>query len=950
MRSMPQRRGAKSKAGRAVQRLSPVAAAVSSFMISTGAAQAQQTPAPAAEAGTEASQTIVVTGIRRAIESSIAAKRNADQILEAVSAEDIGKLPDNSIGDSIARLPGLTSRRIDGRQSAISIRGLGPDYAGGLLNGRQVVSSGEGRSAEYDQFPSELVNQVLVYKTPDGALIGQGLSGTVDIRPVLPLSLRGRQVVLNARGERNSNGGLSPQGNGATGNRLSASYIDQFADNTVGLAIGFAHLDTPGQSKKYESWRYGDYVGQWGAGATGVPSLGVGNNRAQFAQGFEASVTSSKQVRDGLMAVIEFRPNSSFHSVVDLYYSKFDQDRVSNFWAGDIGLWSGGAQFSNVGTTVVDGNTIISSGTVAGVRNLVYQKNFNRTDKISSLGWRNELKLPDKWSAIADLGYSRADRDEYYVQSVARGQAGGTLTFSGLDATGAQNWTTNENLADPANVQLTNSPDWAELRTPTYQDEIKSLRLSGKRDLDLGFLSRIETGLAYNQRDKTVASDSFSLRLASPNVLIPGAALGSPVNIAVGGANATTVTWDIPSIMGLYTVAPKDPWSAKDNKYGVHEKVTTAYAKVDLDSELSGIPVRGNVGMQIVRSEQHSDGYAWNDPGGTPGAPGASVIPVSGGASYNDYLPSVNLIFNLQADLVARLGLAKTMARPRMDDMRAGADQPKLVAISPGSTIGTWQAGNGGKPDLQPWRAKSLDLSLEKYFGKASYLAGAAFYKKLDTFIYKQKTVRDFSGFPNYSPTLTPGCSPSAPDCDPNLGTITTEANGEGGKVWGIELAASLDAGLLTPALQGFGVIVSESITRKKMPLDAQGNPIELSGFSGTVNNLTLYYEAHGFSARASQRYRSAYTDTSRGVLLNTETNTHYAAERQIDLQVGYSFNSGMYKGLSILFQVNNLTDEPVVQTRGPEVVGSLGNIKGQLPWKTETYGRSVLLGVGYKF
>lgn len=927
---------------RAEMRINPVAAACSTLLFAMGAAFAQQDPANL--------NTVTVTGIRAGIESSIAAKRNSDSIVEVVSSEDLGKLPDASIADSIARLPGLAAQRVDGRASAISIRGLGPDYAGAVLNGREVVSSGEGRAAEYDQFPSELINQVIVYKTPDSALVGQGLSGTIDIRPVMPLNSRGRQVSVSVRGEQNSLGQVSPQGDKNFGNRISASYVNQFADNTVGLAFGFAHLDSPGQSKKYEAWKYGDYAGQWGAGATGVPSLGVGNNRAQFAQGFEASVTSSKQVRDGLMAVLEFKPNKDLHSTVDLYYSKFDQDRVSNFWAGDIGLWSGGAQFSNVGTTAVNGNAIIDSGTVSGGRNLVYEKNFHRSDEITSLGWKNELKLANKWTAFADVGFSRANRDEKYIQSVAKGQAGGPLTFSGLGSSGNQAWTTTENLASSSNVQLTNDPDWAELRTPTYRDEIKSVRLSAKRDIDGGMFSAVETGLNYAQRDKNVASDAFKLTLASNNVAIPASALRGPASINAGGVNASTVSWDVPSVMGLYTVAPKDPWSANTNKYAVHEKVTTAFAKLNVDTEFGTVPVRGNVGIQGVHTRQSADGMQWND-GGTPGAPGSgALVPISGGTDYNDYLPSLNLVFNLKSDLIARFGLAKSMARPRMDDLRAGADQPKLVANSPGDTLGHWTAGSGGKPDLQPWRAKSLDLALEKYFGKSSYLAGAAFYKKMDSFIYSQETVRDFSMFTNYSPTLTAGCSPANPGCNPNLGTITTQANGEGGSVYGLELSASLEGALLTPALKGFGVIVSESITRNSLPKDKNGNPINLDGFSGIVNNMTFYYEANGFSTRVSQRYRSPFTATTRSVLLNTESSTHIDAERQVDLQVGYAFDSGYYKGLSLLLQVTNLTDEPAVQTRGPEVVGSAGDAKGLLPWKTESFGRSVMLGATYKF
>ena len=205
-------------------------------------------------------------------------KRQSTSVVEVVSAEDIGKLPDTSIADSIARLPGLAAQRIDGRPSQISIRGLGPDYSTALLNGRQVVSSSDGRDAEYDQFPSELVNQVVVYKTVDAGVVGQGLAGTIDIRPLMPLSLEHSVMNFGARGEHNTNGGLSSTGKGPNGSRFSASYVGQFADHTIGLAVGFAHLDSPGQHKQYSAWDYGDYDGQWGAGATGVPAVGAPGN------------------------------------------------------------------------------------------------------------------------------------------------------------------------------------------------------------------------------------------------------------------------------------------------------------------------------------------------------------------------------------------------------------------------------------------------------------------------------------------------------------------------------------------------------------------------------------------------------------------------------------------------------------------------------------------------
>jgi iron complex outermembrane receptor protein len=910
----------------------PIAAAT--LILLSGAAFAQEATDP---------QVVVVTGIRKGIESAIATKKNSDLIVEAVSAEDLGKLPDSSIADSIARLPGLAAQRIDGRPSAISIRGLGPDYAGSVINGREVVSSGDGRAAEYDQFPSELVNQVLVYKTPDATLVGQGLSGTIDIRPAMPLDFKGRQMAINVRGEKNSYGKLNANGNGGMGNRISASYINQFLDNTVGFSIGFAHLDSPGQAKNYEAWKYGDYVGEWTAPATGLPPGSVAS------QGFTASNVSSKQKRDGLMSVLEYRPSKTFRTEVDLYYSKFTQDRVTNQWTGDLGLWADPASaYSNVKTSTANGNTVVASGTVANGTNIIDDKNFNRSDDIRSGGWKSELKLDPKWTATLDLGLSKAKRHESLIESIATGTPGAaTFTFSGLDDKANPGWSTNQDLTNPANLRLSNSPSWAQLVTPSYTDEIKSLRLNFDRELDMPIFSKVHFGANQTRRDKVVNNKEYKLTLPTDSMAIPTDALRGTTHISMGNINKDILAWDVPSIVKLYTATAKNPWNAKDQSYSIHEKITTLYTKFDIDSNLGSVPVRGNVGVQAVRTQQISNGFAWNDGGGSPGAPDAgSVIPVTGGATYTDYLPSMNLNFELIPDLFARVGVAKSMARPRMDDMRAGADQPKLTELTIGSNLGQWSAGSGGKPDLKPWRANSFDFSLEKYFGKSGYIAAAAFYKKMQSFIYTQTTVRDFSGFPNYS-NLTPGCPVSNKTCDPNLGTISAMANGEGGKVFGVELSASLDGSLLTPALAGYGVVASVSGTRNSLPNDNNGNPINLDGFSGVVNSLTAYYEKNGFSTRVSRRYRSAFTASTHGLLLATEYSSHIDAETQYDFQMGYSFETGQYKGLSILLQVNNLTDEPSVQTAGPEVGG---NGKGQLPWKYNTYGRQILLGANYKF
>jgi iron complex outermembrane recepter protein len=153
-------------------------------------------------------QEVTVTGIRAGVDAAIKIKRNSDDIVEAVSAEDIGKLPDTSIAESLARLPGLTTQRSDGRDSDISIRGFGPDFNGTLLNGREQVSTGDNRAIQFDQYPAELMSGVVVYKTPDAALVGQGLAGTIDMRTTRPLEYGRRTLVFDVRGIENSNGNL----------------------------------------------------------------------------------------------------------------------------------------------------------------------------------------------------------------------------------------------------------------------------------------------------------------------------------------------------------------------------------------------------------------------------------------------------------------------------------------------------------------------------------------------------------------------------------------------------------------------------------------------------------------------------------------------------------------------------------------------------------------------
>jgi TonB-dependent receptor len=253
--------------------------------------------------------------------------------------------------------------------------------------------------------------------------------------------------------------------------------------------------------------------------------------------------------------------------------------------------------------------------------------------------------------------------------------------------------------------------------------------------------------------------------------------------------------------------------------------------------------------------------------------------------------------------------------------------------------------GSGGTPLLDPWRANAFDLSYEKYLGSGAYLSAAAFYKDLKTYIYNQtQQDYDFSGLladlpPNY---FQPGVTPQP------TGKFTHPLNGKGGNLKGIELATSLTGDLIGDALSGFGLILSYAHTESSITIqDPPGNnfvtgnglgTIPLPGLSEDVWSATLYYEHSGFSARVGTRARSKYIGEVTN-FANDRALKYVKGDQITDAQIGYEFGPGRLQGLSLLLQVNNLTDEPyiayaVTETRQQDF---------------QEYGRQILLGVNYK-
>ena len=956
--------------------LRPVALACA-LAAAAGAAQAQQAP-------TTEPQTVVVTGIRRAIESSITTKRASDAIVEAISAEDIGKLPDSSIAESLARLPGLTGQRgPDGRVNVISIRGLSPEFAGALLNGREVVSSNDSRAVEYDQFPSELIGQAIVYKTPSANLMGQGLSGTVDLRSRRPLDTRGREVAVNLRLDRNSNGNLAPGVANPTGKRFSIAYVDQFADNTIGVGLGFARLDVVTNMKLTELVEYGDYS-PFGLPVNGnVPSLkpyAAGQTgQAMLPMFWTATSSTKKNTRDGLMAVVEYKPNKDLRMQADLYFSKFDTHEVGGkFLQSLFASWGqffgAGVQntLSNIGTTQIGNNTYATSGTADHMPVTTGNFDTTRRDLISAFGFNTEYKFADKWTAEADLSYSRDKRDEKYSEAYAAPYnfANGSWNYGAfkwnVPVDGSPqtftpvvpNFLSNAPAIALGDVTgfdfVPGQPRWAgAIRTPHIDDEIKSAKLSLKRSLDSGMFSAVSFGVNHTERDKLVQKNESRLLMKQDangaNIRnIPSGALRTPFDMSWAGIGSL-VRFDVPALvdLGAVTLQPGRFTAKVDNDSSVHEQVSTVFAMLNIDTEVMGIPLRGNLGAQYVRSKQSAEGWEYRGNDDNPDI--KLLFARSGGASYSDFLPTLNLVADLRKDLIARFGLGVSTARPNIVDMRAGTSTPTLI-VDPGPDQGKWNTVYAGNPELKPWRAAGIDLSIEKYFGKRSYVSFAAFRKNLLSYITYGTSARDNSGVP-LPANAPPGIVVQ------KFGPSFQPLNGNGGKVEGIELAAALEFGLLHPALDGFGVVASGSKLSSSISDQAvdpnsgqviKGSKISLNGLSGRSNSITLYYEKYGISTRVSQRYRSPFTATTRDIYLNSTTRQQ-AADKVVDLQLGYNFEeAGLIKGLSVLLQVNNVTDTKPHNLKS--VTANAPDPSQLTPNYTYQFGRQTLLGVNYKF
>lgn len=852
-------------------------------------------------------------------------KKFKPTIVEAISAEDIGKLPDTSIAESLARLPGMTSQRVNGRSQVISIRGFPSEFTTGLLNGRELATTSNNRDIEYDQFPAELLSGATVYKTTEAALATQGISGTVNLQTVRPLSHGKRTVATNVFYEWTDKGALNA-GSDDAGIRFTGTYIDQLNEGKAGIAFGFSHTDKPGQGEQWQAWGYpGGSTDEYGD----ISILG----------GAKPFVRSSSLERDSFMFVFENKLAENVHSTFDAFYSSFGETQMLR--GIELPLWWSSAQFRD-GTEVVDDGFVVE-GVYDNVYGVVRNDIAERDADVYALGWNLEFDNLGDWIAEVDIAYSKVDRVDTVLETYSGTGSNQTGTpdsvrFNMTGGTGAV-FTPTIDYSDPTNLVLSSPQGWGGdvvaggqlgyLKEPQTEDELLQIKIGATRPLDNKTFSALQLGLRFTDRSKNEAEVGKFLAL-------PNGAVEAPLPSTVGITDL--------SFIGIGGMASYDPIAALNSgtyevinnpnadvvavDWNVDEQITQLYSQLDINTRVGDVPVTGAIGFQYIFSDQSSNGLAASGKGDA-----VQSLPVSNSHSYEDFVPSLNLNFLLPQDQYLRFSAARQIMRQRMSDMRAGYQfgyNTARAAIND-PIDGPW-SGNGGNTALEPWRANAIDLSYERYFKDGmGYWSAALFYKDLRTFAYTEKQIRDFTGFP------FEGVEPAT-----FLGGVDIPQNGSGGSVQGIELTLSLPGEKLSKSLRGFGAILNAAFTDNNIQPDPNDAATPMPGFSDKVASATFYYESEsGFSSRISGRYRSEYRANVASFGPRGEDFRTVQDETVIDAQMSYTFQSGGLEGASIILQGYNLNDEPLITFDGtdPRFVRDY-----------QSYGPSYSVGMSYKF
>ncbi|NWK96306.1 TonB-dependent receptor [Sphingobium lactosutens] len=896
-------------------------------------AHAQGIAAP--EADVASAPDIVVTGIRETLQTSISAKRKETAIVDALSSTEIGDLPALSVGEAIQTITGATTHREKGGASEISLRGLGSFLSNTTFNGRDASNGSGDRAVNFNQFPSELVNGIKIYKTQQADLVEGGVAGTIELGTIRPLEFRKRRIQLEMKGN------YSPYqdrivGSSAWGWRGTASYVDQFdagALGEIGIAVGVQRNKTNNPEETYA------------ASSTWVacnPTVTVANgnctevSREAAAAGTPFALVpnaatyrqiSERDKRDAIFGAIQWRPSPTLDINVDVQYSKRDyaEDRR------DLNLSELRYGLKNI---AYDDNGVLTH--VEGLTSLEAVGTLLERDEEYLGGGANIAWTPtDRLTIKADASYSRTTRTD--VERSVR------LRTDPLDIYGNRTTLNNQRVGYVYDVApgsyapaITLNPrfdvndhglfsDDARLRRDELQRRNKILagRLDATYEMD-GFFNSLAVGarwtkLTYSDYDDRVEitqddrAVDRAVNLACRTVFPQTDYLSN----APGNQMSSWATFD-PVCQFQQYLGTEDPGRNADVRSvanrDVMEKTLAAYVMANYESSLGDMPVRGNFGVRAVQTKVTSNGLRSDlqvvaNPDGSIRLVDSGVFDtVTIRSKSTKFLPSLNAIFELQPNVLARVAAYRAMSRPAPSSLGAG----RTIQLEDGNNFSSVEDAislitANGSPRLQPLMSWNVDAAIEYYLNRDSLFSATVYYKQ-------------FTG--GFIPVvidenLTIGGQ------DYSIPVVQTQNSSEKSRVYGLEVTLANRFSWLPAPLDGLGGKISynyanSNFRNEDIRLGAVLNPetgittpgmipaANLSGYSKHVVSAQLYYALGGLNLQAIYNYRSNYYQDFVG---GNSQLRYVRGNDTLDLRASYDIT----KNMQLQFQAVNIFDEPKI-------------------------------------
>ncbi|QHJ11312.1 Vitamin B12 transporter BtuB [Paraglaciecola mesophila] len=739
-------------------------------------------------------EVIEVKGIRASLSQSLNKKKNSDEVLDSIVAEDIGKFPDTNVAESLQRIPGVSIDRAGGEGAQVTVRGFGPSFNSVLVGGRRLATDTAGRNFRFDLLGAELIGGADVYKTAPSHLQAGGIGSTIDLQLQRPLSIGEQKTVLSTRAVYEDNSGdVAPQ--------FFGLFSDTFNDDTIGALVSLSYQKRKSaQDAVFSGPFVGPEIDQDQASVLFADGVGNGSGRYLHQQQLRFARQDQQRDRIGLTGVFQYQFADNALLTVDGLFSDFDITNQTTH----IFMFNERATYNNA---VTDENNILVAWDQIG-RPFQAAVEDNRASQVWQVGANLDWDISDNFSAVFDVSYSEAEDDSagddfFFVvagpQAVQRfdyTQGGDAPIFQNFEfelATTDLNGDGEINSLDRVVGNEIVAPDpndtfsWFGTREGQGStDEVFELRSDFEWYVDAGVLENITFGAYYADQEKTrsdartpgggnginnaylqaqipLPAELFSLQnnsnfLDAINANAPSQYLAYDPEkvIAYLESDEALTQRDLLNNLPLGTSAtrlgldPANPradggvgFNAIDvprNAFIIGEETIAVYANAKLTGEVADMGLTVNLGFRYTQTETTSE--AFSEPFATifpdPTRPDVLLstrLPaqfIEQTEDYNEFLPSITAKLNVTDEVVVRASYSKSLTRPNLADLNPGINTAPELRLSD-------LTATSGNPDLNPFVSDNIDLSVEYYFADASAISAGFFRKDVSAFIAQQE-------------------------------------------------------------------------------------------------------------------------------------------------------------------------------------------------------------------